>query len=425
MSDIVSKLKSIVGDQNVETSNISQYLRGNEQPAAVVFPSSTEEVSKIVIAANEANVKINVGGKVVETKGLKGGIAVVMSKMSAIEEIDHENLTCWVQAGMNHQELVEKLASEKLYFAPEPYAVSTSSIAGCFAIGDTDSKAFNYLPTRTYILAYESVLPTGEIYKVGTKCIKCVSGYDMIHFIVGTRATLGIITKVLVKLLPVPKVTRAVIADMPSLNAAAVAFKSIQKRRILPTRMNAVSKALGNIMTETKGGALVFVDIESYPVSAADYAKTIEAELRIAGATATKIVEDKAEYDEVVAKWLLIREKVNLEQNTVKFTVGPAKVTNALSGLTGIVGNLDENPGVLVEGLNGKIAVFTKKPDADAVAINKVAMSFGGNISGLLGSQLRCKAYNDNEMLGEISRILNSVRSEFDPKGIMAPGIKL
>lgn len=422
MSDIVAKLKGIVGEENVLTTDVSQYLRGNEQPAAVVFPGSTDDVAGIVKAANEANVKVNVGGKVVNTKGLNGGIAIVMSRMNEILEVDHENLTCWVQAGMNHQELVEKLAAEKLYFAPEPYAVSTSSIGGCFSIGDVDSKAFNYLPTRTFILAYESVLPTGEVYKVGTKCIKCVSGYDMIHFITGTQATLGILTKVLVKLLPLPAVNRAVVADVPSLTAAAKAFKAIQKRKIFPTRLNALNKALGNEVMETSG-CLVLVDIESFPVSAAQYAREIEAELKIAGATFTKIVEDTAEYSELWSKWLKVREKINLEESTVKFTVGPAKVVNALGSLPGIVGNIEENPGVLIEGLLGKITVFTNL-DANAAAINKMAMSFGGNVSGLLGSQLRCKAYNDSEMLAEISRVLNSIRSEFDPKGIMAPGIK-
>jgi len=424
MSDIVAKLKGIVGEEYVVTADMSQYLRGNEQPAAVVFPGSTEDVAGIVKAAYDADIKVNVGGKVVETKGLSGGIAVVMSRMNQIEDIDHENLTCWVQAGMSHQELVEKLYAENLYFPPEPYAVSTSSIAGCFGIGDVDTKAFNYLPTRTFILAYESVLPTGEIYKVGTKCIKCVSGYDMIHFIVGTRATFGIITKVLVKLLPKPQAYRAVIADMPSFKAAAAAFKAIQKRKIFPTRMNALSKAIGSDVMDSKG-ALVLVDIEGFPASAAQYAKEIEAELQIAGAASTKIVEDKAEYDELWSKWLKIREKINLEEDKVKFTVGPANVGTALANLTGIVGNLEENPGVLVEGLNGKITVFTKNADADAVAINKMAMGLGGNVCGLLGSQLRCKAYNDSEMLEEISRVLNSIRSQFDPKGIMAPGIKL
>ena len=422
MSDIVAKLKGIVGDEYVVTADMSQYLRGNEQPAAVVFPGSTEEVSGVVKAAYEADVKINVGGQVVETKGLSGGIAVVMSRMNQIEDIDHQNLTCWVQAGMSHQELVEKLAEEKLYFPPEPYTVSTSSIAGCFGVGDVDSKAFNYLPTRTFILAYESVLPTGEVFKVGTKCIKCVSGYDMIHFITGTRATLGIMTRVLVKLIPLPKARRAVVADVPSLAAAAKAFKAIQKRKIFPARLNALNKALGNEIMETSG-SLVVVDIEGFPASCEQYAKEVEAELKIAGATASKIIEDNAEYTELWLKWLKVREKINLEENKVKFTVGPAKVVNALGSLSGIAGNIDENPGVLVEGLLGKITVFTN-PDESAAAINKMAMSFGGNVSGLLGSKLRCEAYNDNEMFEEISRVLNSVRSEFDPKGIMAPGIK-
>lgn len=423
MSEIIAKIKGIVGDENVVTADMSQYLKGNEQPAAVVFPGSTEDVVGIVKAANDGDVKVNVGGKVVETKGLSGGIAVVMSRMNQIEEVDPENLTCWVQAGMNHQEFVEELLEKKLNFPPEPYAVSTSSIGGCFAIGDVDSKAFNYLPTRTFILAYESVLPTGEVYKVGTKCIKCVSGYDMIHFISGSRATFGILTRVLVKLLPAPQAAKAVIADVPSLTAAAKAFKAIQKRKVFPTRLNALNKALGNEVMETSG-CLVLVDIEGFPVSSAQYANEVEAELMIAGATSTKIIEDKAEYNELWSKWLKVREKINLEEDKVKFTVGPAKVVNALGSLSGIVGNIEENPGVLVEGLIGKITVFTD-PDANAAAINNMAMGLGGNVSGLLGSQLRCKAYNDNEMLEEISRVLNSIRSEFDPKGIMAPGIKL
>lgn len=423
MSDIVAKLKGIVGDANVVTADMSQYLKGNEQPAAVVFPGSTEDVVGIVKAAYDADVKVNVAGKVVETKGLSDGIAVVMSRMNQIEDVDPENLTCWVQAGMNHQEFVEKLLEKKLNFPPEPYAVSTSSIGGCFSIGDVDSKAFNYLPTRTFILAYESVLPTGEVYKVGTKCIKCVSGYDMIHFIAGSRATLGIMTRVLVKLLPAPQAAKAVVADVPSLTAAAKAFKAIQKRKVFPTRLNALNKALGNEVMETSG-CLVLVDIEGFPASSAQYAKEVEAELKIAGASFTKIIEDKAEYNELWSKWLKVREKINLEENKVKFTVGPAKMVNALGSLSGILGNIDENSGVLIEGLNGKATVFTN-PDANAAAINKMAMGLGGNVSGILGSQLRCNAYNDNEMYEEISRVLNSIRSEFDPKGIMAPGIKL
>ncbi|MGI6451737.1 MAG: FAD-binding oxidoreductase [Desulfitobacteriia bacterium] len=421
MSDIVAKLKGIVGEENVVAADMSPYLRGNEQPAAVVFPGSTEDVAGIVKAAYDAGIKVNVGGKVVDTKGLSGGIAIVMSRMNQIEEVDPENLTCWVQAGINHQEFVEKILEKDLYFPPEPYAVSTSSIGGCFGIGDVDTKAFNYLPTRTFILAYESVLPTGEVYKIGTKCIKCVSGYDLIHFITGTRATLGILTRVLVKLLPKPKAYSAVVADVPSLSAAAQAFKAIQKRKIFPTRMNALCKALGNDVTETKG-ALVLIDFEGFPLSTAQNALEAEAELKIVGATSSKIIEDKAEYDELWAKWLKVREKINLEENKVKFTVGPAKVTAAVAALAGIVDNLEENPGVLVEGLNGKITVFSQNVDNDAVAINKMALGLGGNVCGLLGNRLKSKAYNEEQ--NEILNVLNSIRSQFDPKGIMAPGIK-
>jgi FAD/FMN-containing dehydrogenase len=77
---------------------------------------------------------------------------------------------------------------------------------------------------------------------------------------------------------------------------------------------------------------------------------------------------------------------------------------------------------VLVEGLNGKVTVFSQNFDSDAEAINKMALGLGGNVCGLLGSRLKSKAYNEEQ--NEIINVLNSIRSQFDPKGIMAPGIK-
>ncbi|MDR0434226.1 MAG: FAD-binding oxidoreductase [Gracilibacteraceae bacterium] len=424
MSQIVEQLIKAIGADNVVTKDMAKYLRGNEQPAAVACPGSGEDVAAIVKIAAEAGVKLNVGGAVVDTAGLGGGVAIVMKRMNKILEIDRNNLTCWVQPGLSHKEFCDSLLKEGLYFPPEPYAVGSSSVGGCFGVGDPDSKSFKYMPPRTYIIAYEMVLPTGETMKIGSKCIKCVSGLDLIHFVSGSRATLGILTKILTKLLPAPVCKSAVVADMPNIAAAAKAFLSIQKRRLFVTRENAITAKLGqNILSGAKG-AVAFVDIEEFPKANVEYAKIVEAELKIAGATTTKIITDPKEYAATELGWLKAREAVNLSDNKVRFTVGASNIIKGLDAAQGVVGPLTENEFTLIEAQLGKITVASANPEEDAVKLNKAAMQLGGNVSGLLGSKLRCDEYSDKAMFDSITQLLRNIRKEFDPKGILAPGVR-
>ncbi|MDR1961767.1 MAG: FAD-binding oxidoreductase, partial [Gracilibacteraceae bacterium] len=370
MSQIVEQLKSALGADNVITKDMAKYLRGNEQPAAVVCPGSGEDVAAVVKAAAEAGIKVNVGGAVVDTAGLGGGIAVVMQRLNKILEIDRKNLTCWVQPGMRHKDFCDSLLKEGLYFPPEPYAVGTSSVGGCFGIGDADSKSFKYMPPRTYIIAYEMVLPTGETMNIGSKCIKCVSGLDLIHFVAGTRATLGIFTKILVKLLPAPVSKSIVLADLPNIAAAAKAFLAIQKRRIFMTRENAITNKLGKNILSGATGAVAMADIEEFPKANLEYAKIVEAEFKIAGATKTVIITDPKEYATAELNWLKAREAVNLSDKKVQFTVGASNVVKALDAAKGVVGGLDDGAFALLEAQLGKITVSSANPEADAVKLN-------------------------------------------------------
>ena len=241
-NEIISKIVGIVGAPNVieVPSEMSKNLKGNGKPVAVVLPGSTTEVSEIVKLANKEKVKIAVAGSVVNSTGLDGGIALVLSRMNKVLEIDHENLVVTVQPGLSHKEFLSVVEEAGLYFPPEPVNVQTSSIGGCFAVGDADSKSFQYGPTRTYLLGFEMVLPTGEVLDIGNKCIKNVSGYDFIHFAVGSQGTLGIFTKLLVKLLPQPQAKKAVVASFPDIHKAIAAFQTIIGRNIYPTRLNVI-----------------------------------------------------------------------------------------------------------------------------------------------------------------------------------------
>lgn len=427
---IVSMLKGIVGDQYVldNPTEMGQYLKGTGKAAAVVCPGNASEVSQIVKIANEQNVKISVAGQVADTKGLNGGIVVIMNRMNRILEIDHENLVAVVEPGITHQEFLKQVGEAGLYFPPEPYAIDTSSIGGCFAIGDSDSKTFKYGPTRTFLLGFDMVQPTGELLEIGNKCIKNVSGLDFIHFAVGSQGTFGIFTKLLVKLLPTPPAKMAVVARFASMHKANATFNTLIKRNIQPDRINLISASLAKDVLPGEGH-LAIIDFEGFALSSKNMSNEVAAVFTLAGGTDVQIIEDAEAYEKVMNAWLKVRQTLNNKpEHVVEFAVGPMKMSQALTKLEGITGDLGATPGVVVEGLLGFVRVMIPE-NADKMAlatkINKMAMSLGGNVTGLLGHKLMCEVQNDAEMWSATTELINELRRQFDPKGIMNPGVGL
>ena len=427
---IISQLKGIVGDQYVLESplEMEKYIKGSEKPVAIVLPENTAEVSAVVKWANEQNVKITVAGQVADIKGFSKGIVLVMARMNKIMEVDHQNLVVVVEPGMLHKELLEKLTEEGLNFPPEPYEVETSSIGGCFAIGDSDSKSFQFGPTRTYLLGFEMVLPTGEIMDIGNKCIKNVSGYDFIHFAIGSQGTFGIFTKLIVKLLPKPEAKKLVIARFASIHKANSTISTLIKRNIHPTRLNLLNATLAQEVLPGEG-QLLMADLEGFTESSKTMANEISAVMTLGGASEVKIIEESGEYENLINGWLKVRGKVKGNpESLLEFSVGPLKLAQALTQLEELTGELGTYPGVVVEGLLGSVNLVLPEGTAKetlAVKINKMAMSLGGNVSGLLGTRLRAESYNDAEMWSETTGLLNEIRSQFDPKGILNPEVNL
>ncbi|NMA69957.1 MAG: FAD-binding protein [Desulfitobacterium sp.] len=428
MSNIVNELKGIVGEKNILTNpaDMAKHLKGDSKPVAVVFPGNTEEVSKIVKFANEENLKISVAGLVADTKGLDGGIAVIMSRMNKILEIDKKNFVVTVEPGLLHADFIKKMEEGGYLFPVEPYTVDTSSVGGCFAIGDSDSKSFKYGPTRSFMMGFEMVMPTGEVMKIGNKCIKNVSGYDFIHFAVGSQGTFGIFTKVMIKLLPQPSVKKAIVARFDCLEQANKALNRMIKTHIHPDRMNLLSKDLASKVLPGEGH-LVLVDMEGFKNSTANIGNEIVAILSLAGGRDIEVIEEEKAYEKVINGWLKVRQDLNnARENILEFAVGPMKMPQALAQLKEIHGDLNE--GILVEGLLGAVSVVLPK-DTDkmnlARKVNKMAMSLGGNVTGLLGHKLMCEVFNDGEMWEETQGLINNLRKTYDPKGILNPGVSL
>jgi glycolate oxidase len=430
--DALAGLRTIVGDQYVLDSepDMARHLKGPGRPLAVVLPGQTSEVSDIVKLANQLQLKISVGGFVADTKNLDGQIALIMSRMNSLLEIDRENLVAQVEPGMSHLEFIRKTAEENLNFPVDPYQFEASSIGGCFAVGDADAKSFQYGPTRTYLLGFEMVLPTGEVLEIGNKCIKNVAGYDFIHFAVGAQGTLGIFTKLLVKLLPKPQTKASVVAAFPTLKRAAESVQVVIKRNIHPTRVSLFSQDLAAGISPGIAGQLVMIAFEGYKESTKTLTREIAAIFSLAGASEVRLIEDPAEHDELWQKWLSVKGKLNCGYltRTIDYSVGPLKLAKSLEALAGIVGDFAKWP-INVEALLGNVRLVlpADMPENDRVEltakINALALVHGGNVSDCLGTRLVCQAYRDAAMWETVTDLLESIRHQFDPQSIMAPGV--
>lgn len=437
-STVISRVKELLGDANVvdSTQEMQPHLQGKGVPLAVVFPSTTSEVANVVKLGNELGVKISVGGRIVSTKGLDGGIAMVLSRMNRLLEVDHENLVATVEPGMLHREFQLQVVEEGLYFPPEPLNISSSSIGGCFAVGDLDCKAFSYGPPRTYILGFEMVLPTGEVMHAGSKAIKNVAGYDLIHFVVGSRGTLGVLTKLLIKLLPQHEMRRTVLGGFPSLSKACVAIGEMAGRKIYPARLNLVNGPLAQNIAAGQGAQhspfMVMVELEGFSPSTTHLSEEITAIFKLGDATDVALVTDIALQNIIWTNWLSTKENLNAEASapTIDVMVGPANLGQAMKELEGITGDLSTRPLLTVFCLNGNIRLVipgATESDMENMLekINCLALAHGGNISGELGFRLKCKKNNEMELWAEVKKLENEIRWQFDPNGIMALGAQI
>ncbi|MBC7237374.1 MAG: FAD-binding oxidoreductase, partial [Chloroflexi bacterium] len=213
---IVARLREIVGPQHVLLDRESMEPYSHDEtaglsawPEVVVRVGSAEEVSQILRLANERLLPVTPRGGGQGLSGgavpVLGGIVLSLERMNRILEIDHQNMMATVEPGVITGDLHRAVEAEGLFYPPDPASLDSCLIGGNIAENAGGPRALKYGTTMDYVRGLEIVLPTGEILQLGGKLIKNVTGYDLIHLIVGSEGTLCVVTKVIVRLLPLPK----------------------------------------------------------------------------------------------------------------------------------------------------------------------------------------------------------------------------
>ena len=244
---IFKELAAIVGSEHILTSPEERWCYAYDatdraaMPEAVVFPGSAAEVAAIVRLANAHRFAVVPRGAGTGRSGgsvpIAGGVVVVLTRLNRILEISKDDLVAVVEPGVILGRLKAAVEAEGLYYPPDPASAEFCTIGGNVAECAGGAVAVQYGVTRDYVLGLEVVLPTGELIAAGTRTMKGVVGYDLTRLFLGSEGTLGIITRITLRLVSKPPARQTLAAGFDTMEAAAATVSLILRSGLAPTAL--------------------------------------------------------------------------------------------------------------------------------------------------------------------------------------------
>lgn len=245
---IIEALIKVLGKEYVHTDDefLNTYGRDETEnllykPAVVVRPRTAQEISAIIKIANIENIPVTPRGAGTGLSGgalaIYGGICLSMERFNKILEIDERNLQATVEPGVINEEFQNAVKEMGLFYPPDPASKGSCFLGGNLAHSSGGPKAVKYGTTRDYVLNMEIVLPTGEITWTGANVLKYSTGYNLTHLMIGSEGTLGVITKIVFKLIPYPQHNIVLLVPFNSAEKACKAVSAVFRAGIIPSGM--------------------------------------------------------------------------------------------------------------------------------------------------------------------------------------------
>ncbi|MFZ2447723.1 MAG: FAD-linked oxidase C-terminal domain-containing protein [Syntrophobacteraceae bacterium] len=447
----LSQIRSIVGEKHLLTDPEELVCYSFDAskmqfpPEAVAFPGSAEEISELVKLANRQRFAVyprGAGSGMVGACLPRGGLVVVTNRLNRIVEIDADNMTAVVEPGVVTGEFQKAAAKFGLLYPPDPASLPFSTMGGNVAMCAGGPRAVKYGVTRDYVLGLEVVLPTGEIIRTGTRTMKGVVGYDLTRLMTGSEGTLGIFTRITVRLVPAPESVRTLTAVFPELDGAAEAVCEILKNRIIPSTMElmdqATVRAVENYLhmgLPIDAEAMILIEVDGPDVVLDGQVEKIDQICRKTGASRTEVARSQSERDRL---WQARRAvspalgrikpgKIN-EDVTVPRTRIPALI-RAIRGLAdkysltivcfGHAGDGNIHTNIM---LDRKDADEVKRAARAVEELFSIVLDLQGTLSGEHGIGIAKSPFIELEVGPGGLDAMRRIKSALDPLNIMNPG---
>jgi glycolate oxidase len=448
---IIDEIIKIVGKENALTAMEDRKCYSYDArtdgaaPDMVAFPSSAEEVSQILKLANRHLFPVIPRGQGTGLTGgsipLNGGVVLVFTRMNKIIEIDTRNLIAVVEPGVVTYIFQEEVAKYGLCYPPDPASYKYSSIGGNVAECAGGPNSLKYGVTRDYVIGLEVVVPTGAILNVGVRTMKGVVGYDLTRLFVGSEGTLGVITKINLKLIPLPEGKATILALFKRVEDTAEAVSAIIAAKIVPSTIEFMDRAsircseqaspMG-ISEDIEGLLLIEVDGDS--VSIESQAEKIRTVLSRHNAAEIKLTRDPKEADKLwQARRVVSQATYNL--NPVKIAEDVVVPRSNIPNLIRFLEEIQKKFGVPILSFghagdgNFHVSIMIKDTPEDRKKAEEAVkelfaetIRLGGTLSGEHGIGTSKAAYLGMELSDEVIETMKNIKKLFDPNNILNPG---
>ena len=451
--DIIEKLRDIVGErasaapaERLCYSSDASMVSGT--PDYVVRPLSTAEVSDVVGLAAAEGVPVTARGAGTGLAGgavaVRGGIVLDLSGMNRILEMDLANLAVVVEPGVVQARLNETLKPHGFFFPPDPGSAAFCTIGGLIANNGSGMRSVKYGTTRNYVLDLEVVLADGSVVRTGSRTLKAAAGYDLTRLFIGSEGTLGVITGAVLRVMPLPKARRLVIASFSSAEEAGQAVAATFAAGIVPSACEILDRTTVAVLRRCDpslrlpDGDVLLFEVDGSEGAVAEAAAEIAA---VCSPTASSVMtaSGEKEMEEIWAARRLVGAAVSrLDPTKSRIYVGedvgvPIKEIPALIREVAEISDRFGIPamkyGHIGDG-NLHVALFIDVLDEGewtrlagaADAIHRAAIRLGGTVSSEHGIGAARSEYM-TEQLGEGAiSVMRAIKRALDPRGIMNPG---
>ncbi len=420
-------------------------------PEAVVRPKSAEEISQLMKLANREKIPVTARGAGSGLSGgavpIHGGIVLDCCRMNHILDVDKANMTVTVEPGVITSEINEMLRPHGLFYAGYPMSLETCTIGGNVAENAGGGKAVKYGVTGRYVLGLEMVSPTGDIVMLGGKLVKDVSGLNLLQLMIGSEGILGVFTKIILKLLPLPKASVDMLCLFNSIGEAIGAVPKIMTEGgVIPTAVEFMDKLsfqtacqyLNETLPCQDSGAMLLITIDGADAAQVEHDYDVIGEQCLkAGATQVYVADTKANSERI---WRIRRSvaeafKVFSPNQSLEDIVVPIA---SIPDMSAAIDRISKKYGVLIPcyghaGDGNLHATPVMPPEwtlekwqetlpALLMDLYEQTIALGGHISGEHGIGHKRKKYMLKLADKGFLTMMQAVKNGLDPNGILNPG---
>jgi len=449
---IVDELKAIVGEQYVLNSpeDLVAYSYDatftSAKPNLVVLPASTQEVSKVVKVANREVIPMvprGMGsGLAAGSIPFGGGIVLPLTRMDRLLDIDCDNMMVTAEAGIIASELADAVAREGYFYPPDPSSDHYSTLGGNVACNAGGAHCLKYGITGHYVMALEVVLADGRIMRVGGKATKNVTGYDLLHLLVGSEGTLAIITEVTVRFITPPQAERTAEAVFPRMADAGKAINAVLSSGANPSMLEIMDETAIKSVEDYLHLGLP-LDVEAILIIQTDGDETdavrgIEIAAKICRQSGARKVRVAATPEESENLWRArnsvsgslgrirpnkLGEDVTVPHSAVPELIARIKEISAKWNLPivifGHAGDGNLHPNILFDKRDEE---ESKRVESAVGDLFRAAVKVGGSLSGEHGVGVLKRPYLEMAMGSVAVEMQKRIKQAWDPNNILNPG---